>query len=621
MCAKMNVKSKNSRVRTPAEPPVGSCVPHDRNGRIVLVGTYKGDPLTKWRGWYNYPISGNGERETGNGLAAKIAKDAKKSSRRGVEAQSSFIRVDEEHIANSDMSWFSKINELWLFKGTKEQRNYKAEFVGIKTREELIRDYGYPAEGKAHGDRYLLFKTEFMYRHKGDIPEDAERVIVRASDFATAPKVRKQLKAYLESPDRNDPDLAKRLPEIITKLRPEQLRVCEAAVQLDFFCSLMKPAVVTKRSHSCYTAISLFSGAGGLDIGVRQAGFDILACVELDKNACETLRYNIADEHLNTSVYEGDIKAFDPNAILSDVGRKPGEVDLLFGGPPCQAFSLIGKQKALEDERGMLLFQMIRYTEAIRPRVVLMEQVKGLLSAKDVEGKKGGVFEKLLHEFDKLGYVVKYKVCLAADYGVAQLRERVILVATRDRNGFEFPAPTYRNPKSDGLFENDLPVWNTVGAALSGLPPTHQKVRGTTFYPDEFRNHVDVTPERDRERIHYVPEGLYLASQRHLPEEILRNLHARDTTKYLRMNRAKPSNTLRCGEIFFHPTEDRYLTPREYMRIHGYPDEYLLKGPIRSRTGSVKDLDQHRLVANSVPPPLAKAVAGQIMAYLNLERR
>ena len=596
--------------------------------RVVLVGTYRGDQLTKWHGWYNYPVS---EDEISRVEHGERVDSERTALRRGRECTGESSSLETA---------FSKVNELWLFRGTAAQRNYRAEFVGIKTREELIRDYGYPGgddlaaknakdakrEGRAssrpHGTHYALFKTESLYRHKGDVPEDAERVIIRTADFAKrSPKIAKQLKAYLESPDRRDPDLAKRLPTIITRLRPEQLRVCEEAVQLNFFCTLLKPVVAPKRSHSYGTAISLFSGAGGLDIGVRQAGFDILACVELDKNACETLRYNIADEHLNTSVYEGDIKVFEPNAILSDVGMKPGEVDLLFGGPPCQAFSLIGKQKALEDERGMLLFQMIRYTEAIRPRVVLMEQVKGLLSAKDIEGKKGGVFEKLLREFDRLGYVVKYKVCLAADYGVAQLRERVILVATRDRNGYEFPAPTNRNPESDGLFEKDLPVWNTVGEALSGLPPIHSKVRGTTFYPDEFRNHVDVTPDRDRERIHYVPEGLYLASQRHLPEGIIRNLHARDTTKYLRMNRAKPSNTLRCGEIFFHPTEDRYLTPREYMRIHGYPDEYLLKGPIRSRTGSVKDLDQHRLVANSVPPPLARAVAGQIMAYLNTERQ
>ena len=164
-------------------------------GRIVLVGTYKGDQLTDWRGWYNYPIS------------------------------------DEDKITDAEAA---KITELWLFKRTKDERHYKAEFVGVKTRQELIDGYGYPATGKAHGEKYLLFKILYKYQHKGDITEDAERVIVRAADFAKrSPKVAKQLKAYLESPDRNDPDLAKQLPEIITKLRPDQLRVCEAAVQLD----------------------------------------------------------------------------------------------------------------------------------------------------------------------------------------------------------------------------------------------------------------------------------------------------------------------------------------------------------------------------------------------------
>ena len=135
--------------------------------RVVLVGTYKGDQLTDWRGWYNYPIS------------------------------------DEDKITDAEAA---KITELWLFKGTKDERRYKAEFVGIKTRQELIRDYGYLAKGKAHGEKYLLFKALYKYRHKADIPEDAKRVIVRVADFAKrSPKVAKQLKAYLESPDRTDP--------------------------------------------------------------------------------------------------------------------------------------------------------------------------------------------------------------------------------------------------------------------------------------------------------------------------------------------------------------------------------------------------------------------------------
>ena len=186
----------------------------ETSGRIVLVGTYKGDQLTDWRGWYNYPLTS---------VKCKVE---------SVKSEDGWARSPSAPQSFGD---YSRINELWLFKGTKDERRYKAEFVGVKTRQELIRDYGYPAKGKAHGDRYLLFKTQFMYRHKADIPDDAERVIVRAADFAKrSPKVAKQLKAYLESPDRNDPDLAKRLPEIITKLRPDQLRVCEAAVQLDY---------------------------------------------------------------------------------------------------------------------------------------------------------------------------------------------------------------------------------------------------------------------------------------------------------------------------------------------------------------------------------------------------
>lgn len=363
-------------------------------------------------------------------------------------------------------------------------------------------------------------------------------------------------------------------------------------------------------------AISLFSGAGGLDVGVRQAGFHVRACVELDPNACETLRTAVKGDGLDTLVYEGDIRKFDPLTMLAATGKKPGELDLLFGGPPCQAFSLCGKQKSLEDERGMLLFQMIRYADVMRPRAVLMEQVKGLLSAKDSQGKRGGVVEKLLAAFSDLGYVVKYKVCLAADYGAAQMRERVILVATRDKNGFEFPLPTHRPKDAPDLFGKDLPPYVTVGDVLRGLPKPHPKEPRTTSYPDSFRNHVDVTPARDRERIHKVPEGSYLAAQTHLPADLRCNLKPCDTTKYLRLNRQKPSHTLRCGEIFFHPTEDRYLTPREYMRIHGYPDSYLLKGPIRSRTGTVKNLDQHRQVANSVPPPLAYAMANAVYQFL-----
>ena len=356
------------------------------------------------------------------------------------------------------------------------------------------------------------------------------------------------------------------------------------------------------------TAISLFSGAGGMDIGVQQAGFDILACVELDKNCCDTLRENIVREKRATKVFEGDIKEYSPYSILEELGKKPGEVDLLFGGPPCQAFSQIGKQLSLYDDRGVLLFQIIRYAKEIKPRAIMVEQVKGLLTAKNLDGKKGGVFEDFITELERMGYVPKWRIMLAADYGVPQLRERVFIVATKKPNGFQFPYPSHSKP-SDTMSLFSLPPYVTVGEVILDLNEPIRKDE-SPIIPDN--SHYDVTPKRDRERIHGVPEGKNLSSQTHLPKEQLGGLTKKDTTKFLRLSRSKPSNTLRGGEIFYHPIEDRYLTPREYMRIHGYPDSYVLRGPIRGRTGTVKDLDQHRQIGNSVPPPLAHAVAEKV---------
>ena len=141
-------------------------------------------------------------------------------------------------------------------------------------------------------------------------------------------------------------------------------------------------------------AVSLFSGAGGMDIGVRQAGFNVVSCTEIDKNCCDTLRNAIIQKGLQTQVFEGDIRSQEALDFAIEMRNKYGKIDLLFGGPPCQAFSLIGKQQALEDERGMLLFQMTRYAQALQPKVVVMEQVKGLRSAKDSQGKRCGVIAR-----------------------------------------------------------------------------------------------------------------------------------------------------------------------------------------------------------------------------------
>ncbi len=352
-----------------------------------------------------------------------------------------------------------------------------------------------------------------------------------------------------------------------------------------------------------------------MDIGVRDAGFDILAEIELDQHCCATLLVNSEIQGYDTKVINTDIRTISPKQLLSDLKLKRGELDLLFGGPPCQSFSLAGKQRGLEDERGLLLFEIIRLAKELQPKVILLEQVKGLLSSKGKNNKRGEVFENFLEELEAIKYTPKWRVIVAADYGVPQLRERLFVIATRGRNGFYFPERTHAPiEECSGLLFHKPYVG--IGDAINGLGTPDPKIKGKTFY-ERSDSHVDVTPPRDRERIAQVPEGSYLAAQTHLGEELRCGLSPKDTTKYLRLHRRRPSNTLRCGEIFYHPTENRYLTPREYMRIHGYPDSYILKGPIRSRTGSVPNLDQHRQIANSVPPPLANVMALQVKGFLD----
>lgn len=336
-------------------------------------------------------------------------------------------------------------------------------------------------------------------------------------------------------------------------------------------------------------AVSLFSGAGGMDLGVRQAGFRVLASLELDPHCCASLRANAEP---GTRVLEADIRAVGAEALRDELGLRPGQLDLLFGGPPCQPFSQIGKRDGAVDPRASLLFELVRFAEALRPRAIFVEQVKGLLGA-------GAVFGRLLEGLRGLGYEPTWGVLDAADYGVPQRRQRLIMVATRDGGGLALPEPTHGGPATPH---------RTVGEALAGLGRRPPRLNGQV----PAGSHVDVTPEGQRRRISFVPEGQWLAAQLGAPPEIRQRLTRKDTTKFRRLARSAPSLTLRCGEIFFHPLEDRYLTPREYLRLHGYPDSYRLRGPVRSRSGQARRLDQHRQVANSVPPPLALAVAERI---------
>lgn len=340
-------------------------------------------------------------------------------------------------------------------------------------------------------------------------------------------------------------------------------------------------------------ALSLFSGAGGLDIGVDRGGFKTICSIESDVHCAATLRRNARKK----AIWNIDVRAVCPRLALDALGVKRGDIGLLYGGPPCQPFSQIGKRAGLADVRGALVFEVARFAKGMRPKAVIIEQVPTFLSACLASGKP--LIEELSEAFEDLGYDLYANILNTADYGVAQLRRRAIIVCVPAGQKFCFPL---RNAKA-----------RPVGNVLNGLPKPAKKGEIPSM-----PNHIDITPKRDRERISFVPEGGWLSKAPNVPPDILRNLTRKDTTKFRRLDRQLPSLTLRCGEILYHPLEDRYITPREAARIQGFPDHHVLLGPIRGRTGQVRDLDQHRQVANAVPPPLAKAVARSVGGSLCL---
>ena len=342
-------------------------------------------------------------------------------------------------------------------------------------------------------------------------------------------------------------------------------------------------------------AVSLFAGAGGLDIGVDAAGFKTICAVELDVHCVSTLLLNARSK----AVWQVDIRALDPEGVATALDIKPGELALLHGGPPCQPFSQIGKKAGVADPRGQLAFEMVRFAKSLRPAAVLIEQVPKFLDTWTADGMT--VLDVLSEEFWRIGYKTHATMINATDCGVPQQRKRAIIVATAEGQDFEFPLLVgARRPSTVGEAIGDLPE----PVPLDCEPPVP--------------NHIDVTPARDRHRISFVAEGEWLSKTRDAPPDVVQRLTRKDSTKFRRLHRDRPSPTLRCGEALYHPVEDRYLTPREAARIQGFPDAHVFLGPIRRRTGTVRNLDQHRQVANAVPPPMAKSVSETIRAALCL---
>lgn len=373
-----------------------------------------------------------------------------------------------------------------------------------------------------------------------------------------------------------------------------------------------------------FKVISLFSGAMGLDIGLQKSGrFEVVACVEKEKPFCDTIRVNqrAGRLHPELRVYEGDISKFDPLAILNDCGLAPGDVDLVVGGPPCQAFSTAGRRGTVQDPRGTLLWEYLRFIEAIRPRFFIMENVRGLLSAalrhRPIADRKGiplepdempgSVVRLFADDLQKVSGGPYHMDCFevnAVNYGAPQLRERAIFIGNRYNASVDFPDPTHGPQRPDNvrtLFDesSQLKPWRTLGDAIGNIGDPGDVI-------------MDFSP-RKKSFLSMVPPG---SNWRSLPEEQQRESMGKAwfakggrSGWWRRLSYDLPCPTLvtmpnHASTSLCHPAEIRALSLREYSAIQEFPHEWEFCGTAQQ---------QYAQVGNAVPVRLGE-IAGQVVA-------
>lgn len=321
--------------------------------------------------------------------------------------------------------------------------------------------------------------------------------------------------------------------------------------------------------------IELFGGAGGLALGLEQAGITHTAIVEFNKYACETLRFN----RPNWNVIEDDIHNID---------FKGYDIDFVSGGAPCQPFSYAGKRLGFGDIRGTLFSEFARCIQETQPKIFLFENVKGLLTH-----DKGRTFETIKHTFISLGYNISYQVLNACYYGVGQKRERLILIGIRSDlpNAFTFPQP-------------DSKI-TTLRDVLYNCPHSIGQE-----YSENKKKIMDLVP----------PGGCWI----NLPEDIAKEYMGkayfsgggkRGMAKRLSWDEpcltltTSPSQkqTERC-----HPDETRPLTIREYARIQSFPDDWEFKGSVN---------EQYKQIGNAVPVELARRIGIEIVKYFENNKK
>ena len=321
--------------------------------------------------------------------------------------------------------------------------------------------------------------------------------------------------------------------------------------------------------------ISLFSGAGGLDLGFESAGFDIVFANEYDKTIWETYRANFPTTFLETS----SITAIKESNL-------PKKADGLIGGPPCQSWSEAGAHRGIEDERGQLFFEYIRILKHVKPKFFLAENVSGILSK-----PHRSAFENIVKKFSRIGYSVNYKLVNAADYGVPQDRERVIVVGIRkdlDRT-FEFLTPSCsKRTLYDAIGGMSNPKPNSVlSSAIKSVPLFNHEYLESGF--------SSMFMSRNRVRLWNQQSFTILASARNVP------LHP-----------SAPKMEKISADVFrFVPGKEgsyRRLSVLECARIQTFPDSHrFLYGRI---------IDGYKMIGNAVPVELAFQLAKQIRSCI-----
>lgn len=394
------------------------------------------------------------------------------------------------------------------------------------------------------------------------------------------------------------------------------------------------PISVMKSQPVRFKTISLFSGGMGLDVGMELVSrFDLLLCVEKVPAFCETIRANQAAGVLPTKlqVLEADIKTLDPVKIRDGLGLKAGELDVLVGGPPCQSFSTAGKRGTVQDPRGTLLWDYLRFVEAFQPKFFLMENVRGLLSAalkhrqiklrpgkggEELEDDElpGSVIRLFCEDLNRMTGATYHMDCFevnSVNYGAPQIRERAIFIGNRFNAVVDFPNPTHGPAReTNGTFDDllfgqsTLQPWRTLRDVIGDLKETNPTI-------------LDFSP-RKKSYLAMVPPG---ANWRSLPEDIQKeSMGAAWLAKggrsgwWRRLTMDLPCPTLvtmpnHASTSLCHPTETRALSLREYARIQEFPDSWIFCG---------STAEKYAQVGNAVPVCLAKVAGGIIAGQLDI---